>query len=115
VLEGARRAGVPITLTVEGAPRALPPVLDASAYRIVQEAVTNVIRHAGGAAAAVTVHYGERSLQLTVADEGESVNTNGSGHGLIGMRERVSAFGGTLAAGPRSRRGFEVRAEIPYP
>jgi len=115
VLEGARRAGVPITLTVEGAPRALPPALDASAYRIVQEAVTNVIRHAGGAAAAVTVHYGERSLELTVTDEGEAARTNGNGHGLIGMRERVSAFGGTLAAGPRSRRGFEVRVEIPYP
>jgi signal transduction histidine kinase len=114
VLEGARRAGVPITLTVEGAPRALPPALDASAYRIVQEAVTNVIRHAGGAAAAVTVHYGDRSLELTIADEGGSVKANGGGHGLIGMRERVDVFGGTLATGPRAGRGFEVRAELPY-
>ena len=77
--------------------------------------MTNVIRHAGGAAAAVTVHYGERSLQLTIADDGESAPANGGGHGLIGMRERVDAFGGTLATGPRSGRGFEVQAEIPYP
>jgi signal transduction histidine kinase len=115
VLDGARKAGVPITLTVEGAPRALPPALDASAYRIVQEAVTNVIRHAGGAPAAVTVHYGDASLELTVADGGESRPANGGGHGLIGMRERVDAFGGTLAVGPRDGHGFEVRAELPYP
>ncbi len=113
VIEHARGAGVPISFTVEGAPRPLPPALDASAFRIVQEAVTNVIRHAGGAAASVTVHYGEDALELRVSDEGgESQSVNG-GHGLIGMRERVSAFNGTLEAGPRER-GFEVRAELPY-
>jgi signal transduction histidine kinase len=116
VLESARSAGVPITLTVEGAPRALPAALDASAYRIVQEAVTNVIRHAGGAPAAVTVHYGADALHLTVADDGAAASANGTGHGhgLIGMRERVAAFGGTLEAGPRPERGFQVRAELPY-
>ena len=114
VLESARAAGVPISLTVEGAPRELPSALEASAYRIVQEAVTNVIRHAHGAPATVTVHYGEQALELIVADQGGGKSTsNGGGHGLVGMRERVSAFGGTLEAGP-SGLGYTVRAELPY-
>ncbi|WP_053225668.1 sensor histidine kinase [Solirubrobacter soli] len=114
VIEQARRAGVQISYAVEGAPRPLPAGLDASAYRIVQEAVTNVIRHAGGAAAAVTVHYGDDALELRVTDEGgESTATSNGGHGLVGMRERVAAFNGTLQAGPRDH-GFEVRAELPY-
>jgi signal transduction histidine kinase len=114
VIEQARKAGVAITYAVEGAPRPLPGGLDASAFRIVQEAVTNVIRHAGGAAAAVTVHYGDEALELRVTDEGgESTATANGGHGLVGMRERVAAFNGTLEAGPRDL-GFEVRAEIPY-
>ena len=113
VIEDARAAGVPITFTVEGAPRALPGALDASAYRIVQEAVTNVIRHAGGAAAAVTVHYGDEALELRVSDEGGERRSGSGGHGLVGMRERVAAFNGTLQAGPREH-GFEVRAELPY-
>ena len=112
VVEGARAAGVPITFTVEGAPRTLPAGLDTSAFRIVQEAVTKVIRHAGGAPASVTVHYGDSSLQLVVADDGRGGEVDG-GHGLVGMRERVAAFGGTLQAGPRER-GFVVRAELPY-
>jgi signal transduction histidine kinase len=114
VIEQARAAGVQITYAVEGAPRLLPSALDASAFRIVQEAVTNVIRHAGGAAATVTVHYGAESLELSVTDDGGvSTATSNGGHGLVGMRERVAAFSGTLEAGPRDR-GFEVRAEIPY-
>jgi signal transduction histidine kinase len=116
VVEGARAAGVPVTLTVEGAPRELAPALDASAYRIVQEALTNVVRHGGGAPAAVTVRYGAGALELIVADEGEAAPTNGGGgHGLVGMRERATAFGGTLDAGPRAGRGFEVHAVLPYP
>jgi signal transduction histidine kinase len=115
VVGGARAAGVPVTLAVEGAPRELAPALDASAYRIVQEALTNVVRHAGGAPAAVTVRYGPRELELIVADEGEARAANGGGHGLVGMRERAAAFGGTLSAGPRPGRGFEVHAVLPYP
>ncbi len=114
VLDGARAAGLAITLAVEGAPRPLPSALDASAYRIVQEAVTNVIRHAHGAPARITVHYGEAALELVVADEGGGAPaTSNGGHGLVGMRERVAAFGGTLEAGPREH-GFTVRAELPY-
>ena len=95
----------------EGAPHELAPGLDASAIRIVQEAVTNVIRHAGGAPATVTVRYGPETLGLAVCDEGgETASRNGGGHGLVGMRERVAAFGGTLEAGLRPGRGFEIRA-----
>ena len=111
VIDGARRAGVPITLTVEGAPRELAPALDASAYRIVQEAVTNVIRHAK-APAAITVRYGG-ALELTIEDQGDGAPSNGGGYGLIGMRERAELFGGTLAAGPTDS-GFVVRATLPY-
>jgi signal transduction histidine kinase len=111
VVDGARAAGVPITLTVEGAPRELPPALDASAYRIVQEAVTNVIRHAK-APAAITVRYAD-ALELTIADDGGGLSSGGDGHGLIGMRERAELFGGTLAAGPTDS-GFVVRATLPY-
>jgi signal transduction histidine kinase len=114
VIEGARHAGVPITYAVEGAPHALTAALDASAYRIVQEAVTNVIRHAGGASATVTVRYGDETLELLVSDEGTASPSVNGGHGLVGMRERVAAFGGTLHAGPRAGHGFEVRAELPY-
>jgi signal transduction histidine kinase len=130
VVDGARAAGVPVTLAVEGAPRELAPALDASAYRIVQEALTNVVRHAGGAPATVTVRYGEGALELMVADEGDARGANGdglrqgipargngpgAGHGLVGMRERAAAFGGTLEAGPRAGRGFQVHAVLPYP
>jgi len=111
VVDGARKAGVPITLTVEGAPRELTPAVDASAYRIVQEAVTNVIRHAK-APAAITVRYAD-ALELTIADEGGAAPANAQGHGLIGMRERAELFGGTLAAGPTDS-GFVVRATLPY-
>ena len=78
--------------------------------------MTNVVRHAGGAPAAVTVRYGEGALELIVADEGETRRrANGGGHGLVGMRERAAAFGGTLEAGPRAGRGFAVHATLPYP
>jgi signal transduction histidine kinase len=117
LLDGAKRAGVPVTVTMEGTPRELEPALDASAFRIVQEAVTNVVRHAGGAPANVTLRYGAGELELVIADEGRGTRDPGAtsgGHGLIGMRERVALFGGTLHAGPRDGDGFEVRALLPY-
>jgi signal transduction histidine kinase len=116
VLAGARAAGVEVSLAMEGAPRPLGPALDASAFRIVQEAVTDVVRHAGGAPASVTVRYLPAAIELVVADEGSGAGSNGpGGHGLVGMRERAALFGGTLEAGPRAGRGFEVRAVLPYP
>ena len=99
---------------VEGAPRALPPALDASAYRIVQEAVTNVIRHAGGAAAAVTVHYGEDALELRVTDEGgERRRPSTAATGWSACASASPRSAARCDAGPRER-GFEVRAELPY-
>jgi signal transduction histidine kinase len=88
-----------------------------SAYRIVQEALTNALRYAPGASVEVTVAYG-RDLRLEVADDGARVNgrapaTPGSGHGLVGMRERAALFGGELEAGPRAGGGFLVRARLP--
>jgi signal transduction histidine kinase len=115
VLDGVRSTGVALTYAVEGAPRPLPPALDASAFRIVQEAVTNVVRHAGGAPAAVTVRYGADALELVVRDDGPGPRADGTpGHGLVGMRERAGLLGGTLEAGPRDGRGFEVHAVLPY-
>jgi signal transduction histidine kinase len=115
VLAGARAAGVDVSVAMEGAPRPLGPALDASAFRIVQEAVANVVRHAGGAPASVTVRYGAEALELVIADQGSGGGSNGGGgHGLVGMRERAALFGGTLDAGPRAGGGFEVRALLPY-
>jgi signal transduction histidine kinase len=113
----ARSAGLPVTVTVTGAQRPLPPAVDQAAYRIVQEALTNTSRHAGEACASVHLHYASAALTVQVSDDGNgTVNSAGSagpGLGLIGMRERVSALGGRLHAGPREGGGFQVRAELP--
>ena len=116
LLERARTAGVGVELAVEGRPRPLDQSVDLSAYRIVQEALTNVVKHAGRAEATVTLGYRPDALELTIADSGEGGATAGGpgGHGLIGMRERAAMFGGTLTAGPVDGRGFEVRASLPY-
>ena len=116
----ARTAGLPVTVTVTGAQRPLPADVDQAAYRIVQEAITNVSRHAGLAgggqvSASVHLYYAQHALTVQVDDDGEGVSTMsaGPGLGLIGMRERVSALGGRLHAGPREGGGFQVRAELP--
>lgn len=111
----ARSAGLPVSVTVTGAQRPLPPDLDQAAYRIVQEALTNVSRHAGQACASVYLHYAQDVLTVQVNDDGKGVSTMsaGPGLGLIGMRERVSALGGRLHAEPRADGGFQVRAELP--
>jgi signal transduction histidine kinase len=115
LLERTRGAGVGIDLTVEGEPRALPQSVDLSAYRIVQEALTNVVKHAGRAHTTVTLAYRPDALELTIADCGEAPpRETAGGHGLVGMRERAALFGGTLTAGPRAGHGFEVRASLPY-
>jgi signal transduction histidine kinase len=115
----ARAAGLPVTVTVTGAQRPLPTEADQAAYRIVQEALTNVSRHAGHACASVHLHYTPRTLSIQVDDDGKGTVTSagtrpsGPGLGLVGMRERVSALGGHLHAGPQDRGGFQVRAELP--
>jgi signal transduction histidine kinase len=115
----AQAAGLPVTVTVTGAVRPLPPEADQAAYRIVQEALTNVSRHAGHARASVHLHYTAETLTVQVDDDGQGpVLSNGTrptgpGLGLVGMRERVSALGGQLQAGPQHDGGFRVRAELP--
>jgi signal transduction histidine kinase len=115
----ARAAGLPVTMTVTGAQRPLPPEVDQAAYRIVQEALTNVGRHAGHARASVHLHYMPGTLSIQVDDDGNGTVTpagarpSGPGLGLVGMRERVSALGGLLQAGPQDDGGFQVRAELP--
>jgi signal transduction histidine kinase len=111
----ARTAGLPVTVTVTGAQRPLPPAVDQAAYRIVQEALTNASRHAGQACTSVHLHYAPDALTVQVNDDGNGTSTAsaGPGLGLIGMRERVSALGGRLHAGPREGGGFQVRAELP--
>jgi signal transduction histidine kinase len=109
-----RDAGLPVELRVLGERRPLPPGLDISAYRIVQEALTNVLKHAGPAHARVLVRYGDRELEIEVADDGRGPNSSGaSGHGLVGMRERVALFGGELETGRGERSGFVVRVRLP--
>jgi signal transduction histidine kinase len=100
----------------------LAPGIDLSAYRIVQEALTNALKHAGPASARVTVRYRRSNLELEIVDDGVGASANGdpnkmgaggAGHGLIGMRERVHLFGGNLATGARGDGGFAVRARLP--
>ena len=121
LVERARAAGLPVTVTVTGTERPLPPGVDQAAYRIVQEALTNVSRHAGPARASVDLHYTPETLSIQVVDDGRGAVTpagagpSGPGLGLAGMRERVSALGGRLQAGPQDDGGFRVRAELPAP
>jgi signal transduction histidine kinase len=113
------KAGLAAKLRVEGTPSQLPAGVDLSAYRIVQEALTNVVKHAGPARAQVTIRYGDQDVTVEVIDDGRGAVTSvsdgraGTGHGLIGMRERVAAFNGDLEVGPRSDGGFRVAARLP--
>ena len=119
LVERARTAGLPTTVTVDGQRRGLPPVVDRTAYRIVQEALTNITRHAGPATAAITMSYRPDSLTVQVDDDGCAAPAprpgTAPGVGLVGMRERVTALGGSLSAGPRPLGGFTVRADLPIP
>jgi signal transduction histidine kinase len=114
--EQVREAGLPVDVSVEGEARPLPSSLDLTAYRIVQEALTNTLKHAGKARATVRVRYEETALAIEVLDDGHGVAPAaavGGGRGLLGMRERVATFRGELEAGPREEGGFGVRARLP--
>jgi signal transduction histidine kinase len=114
LLARVREAGLAVELDVEGEPRPLPPGLDLSAYRIVQEALTNTLKHAGATSAWVNVRYRDHALELEIVDDGHSgSNGAGEGYGIAGMRERVKLFGGELEAGRRSDGGYAVRARLP--
>jgi signal transduction histidine kinase len=114
LVQTVRDAGVPVELRVEGAQAELPPSIDVSAYRIVQEALTNVVKHAGPACASVVVRYLGRAVEIEVTDDGcGAPDGNSAGYGLAGMRERVELHGGSLEAGDRPGGGFGVRAQLP--
>jgi signal transduction histidine kinase len=114
LVERARSSGLPTTCTVRGVRRALAPEVDQAAYRVVQEALTNVTRHAGKATASVQITYGPRALTIRIDDDGTgSRRAPVPGYGLVGMRERVTALGGSLHAEPGASRGFTVLAELP--
>jgi signal transduction histidine kinase len=110
-----RDAGLPVELSIEGERRELPVGIELSAYRIVQEALTNALKHAGDARATVQVRYGPDSLELEIADDGPggSQRASGGGHGLVGMRERVALYGGRFDASRGPSGGFAVRVVLP--
>jgi signal transduction histidine kinase len=117
LVEQVRLAGLDVRLTIEGSPVPLPAGLNLSAYRIVQEALTNTLRHAGPTRSEVTVAYRSRMLCLDIIDEGprdgRGPDSDGPGHGLVGMRERVALFHGRLSAGPLPDGGYGVRVSLP--
>ena len=112
--ERVREAGLPVELHVEGEAKPLPPGVDLSAYRIVQEALTNALKHAGPASAQVVVRYRPQEVELEITDDGRgSVDGRVDGHGLVGMRERAALVGGIVESGTNGGRGYTVRARLP--
>jgi signal transduction histidine kinase len=109
-------SGVPVRVRIDGERRNLPSAVDLTAYRVVQESLTNVLRHAGTATAVVRIDYAPRELIVEVSDSGRGgAAESPSGHGLSGMRERVTALGGSFAAGPGDDGGFRVHMRLPTP
>ena len=117
LLERTREARLPVLLRIQGEPTPLSPGIDLAAYRIVQESVTNALKHAGEARVTVTLDYAPAELSISVVDDGRvpSRANGGSGHGLVGMRERIQLYGGRLDAGPRPEGGYAVHAVLPLP
>jgi signal transduction histidine kinase len=116
LVDNTTRAGLPTTVAIHGDARPLPATVELAAYRIVQESLTNALRHAGPTTATVTVAYDHDDLVLDVVDGGRGDHAappQVAGHGIDGMRERATAAGGTLEAGPRAEGGFRVRARLP--
>jgi signal transduction histidine kinase len=114
LVEQVRRAGLSVRLRVDGEPAPLTHALDLSAYRIVQEGLTNVLKHAHATEADVTVGYGSDELRIEIRDNGSgAMPDNGHGHGLVGVRERVKIYGGEMTAGPASGGGFALSARLP--
>ncbi|GAA2303410.1 sensor histidine kinase [Nonomuraea roseoviolacea subsp. roseoviolacea] len=117
LVERVRMAGPAVETRVEGAARPLPPGLDLCAYRIIQESLTNVLKHARAARVEVVLAYGPEDLTIRVTDDGAAPQpaSGSTGHGLMGMTERVRLYGGTITAGPLPEGGFDVRATFPLP
>jgi signal transduction histidine kinase len=117
LIDRVRRSGMRVQMRTEGSPRALPASVEVCAYRIVQEALTNVLKHAQDPRVSVALLYDKRELGIEVLNDGGSgaKESGGGGRGLIGMRERVELFGGSLTVGPRHAGGFGVQAKLPTP
>jgi signal transduction histidine kinase len=114
LVEHARDAGLAVELSIEGAPEQLPAGVDLTAYRLVQEGLTNALKHAQARHAEVRVRYADGHVEVTVSDDGRGIGSgDGGGHGLVGIRERVSVYGGELEAGPREGGGYRLRATLP--
>jgi signal transduction histidine kinase len=114
LLEGFRRAGLPVRLRVDGEPMVLPRGLDLSAYRVVQEGLTNALKHARAGRADVVLRYRPDRLEVDVHDDGRGASpSDGLGHGLVGIRERVKLYGGEMSAGSANGSGFVLRAMFP--
>ena len=114
LLDDVRAAGLAVRLQIHGEPVELPPGLDLSAYRIVQEGLTNTLKHAHARQAEVEVQYGPRDLRVEVRDDGRGTSTgDGLGHGLVGIGERVKIYGGDMSAGVSPSGGFVLRARLP--
>jgi signal transduction histidine kinase len=114
LIEHTRETGLPVELRIEGTPEPLSAGIDLTAYRLVQEGLTNAVKHARAQHAEVLVRYGEGHVELTVTDDGAGDGGGESGgHGLVGMRERVSVYGGELDAGPIAEGGYRLRARLP--
>jgi signal transduction histidine kinase len=114
----ARESGLPVDLRIEGEATELPAGVDLTAYRLVQEGLTNAMKHARATRAEVVVRYGDGAVELLVSDDGRGGangdrNADSGGHGLVGMRERVAVYGGELEAGPRPEGGYALRARLP--
>ena len=128
LIASVRASGLPVEHMVQGHPRALPRGLDLAVYRVVQESLTNALKHAGPTARAeVVLRWQARCLELAVRDDGRGAASDSAleasagrrdedgGRGLVGMRERVSLYGGRLTAAPRTGGGFAVDVQLPYP
>ena len=118
IVEEARASGIEVNVSVGGDERRLAPGIELAVYRLLQESLTNVRKHAGeGAAASISIEFGPKSIAIEVLDDGAGRSSRsqagGSGHGVIGMRERVEIYGGTFSAGPRPEGGWAVRARLP--
>ena len=113
LLDDVGRAGLPVQLHVDGEPVPLPPAIDLSAYRIVQEALTNALKHARASKAEVTLSYRPEELHIEVRDNGAGSPGDGIGYGLVGVRERVKIYGGEMSAGPGTAGGFVLNTRLP--
>jgi len=114
LVDRVRAAGLEVEIRIEGEPKPLPPGVELSAYRIVQEALTNSLKHAGLGSAQVVVRYGLKEVEIEIVDDGQGpVHGGEGGHGLLGMEERAALVGGNVESGPSGKHGYTVRARLP--